>query len=218
MTQLLNPQVLKGNWTKGFALDIHTISSTPLGDGHFDNQYSKMGEFIKNIKNHDKEGLIQELGEIISNFIRGKNKELTSNEYPYPTLNGIICVPPSKTNRSFQPVLELGKEIYKNMHIPILTNLKKNKKTPTMKTLSIEESKNELNGAFSIDNPEELNGKNILLFDDLYGTGTTLTEITKTIKENTYVKNVFVLTVTKTRTSHGIRNDSNTDTTNDLPF
>ena len=87
-----------------------------------------------------------------------------------------------------------------------------------MKTLSIEESKNELNGAFSIDNPEELNGKNILLFDDLYGTGTTLTEITKTIKENTYVKNVFVLTVTKTRTSHGIRNDFNADTTNDLPF
>ena len=127
MTQLVNPQILNGNWTKGFALDIHTTSSTPTSNEHYENQYSKIGKLVNDIKYHEKKEFIPKLGKIISDFIRGKYKELTNNEYPYPILNGIICVPPSKTDRQFQLVFELGKEIHKNINIPILTNLKKTK-------------------------------------------------------------------------------------------
>jgi len=207
MTQIINPQILNGNWKKGFSLDIHTISSIPVGNGHFDNKYSQMGTFIHEIKYNGKKESIPELGKILSDFIRGKYKALTNNEYPYPILNGIICVPPSKKDRNFQPVFEIGKEIYNNIHIPILKNLKKIKSTQTMKKMSLDESKKELNNAFIIENKDELDGKNILLFDDLYGTGTTLTEITKTIVNNTNIKDIFVLTVTKTRTPSGIRNN-----------
>ena len=42
-------------------------------------------------------------------------------------------------------------------------------------------------------------GRNVLLFDDLYSTGSTLEVITRKLKENR-VKNVYVLTLTKTRT------------------
>jgi len=217
MSELISPQKLNGIWAKGFALNVHTVSSIPLGEGHFDNTYSKLGELIHEIKYNEKKNLIPELGKIVSDFIRGRYKEFTNNEYPYPILNGIICVPPSKNDRPFQPVFEIAKKIYNNIHIPILNNLKKVKETPTMKRLSKEESENYLKGAFVIKEKEKLSGKNILLFDDLYGTGTTLTEITKTIQNNTNIKNVFVLTITKTRTSQGMRNVSTTND-DDLPF
>ncbi len=40
---------------------------------------------------------------------------------------------------------------------------------------------------------------NILIIDDLYSTGATLNEITKVLKSDKNVKNVYVLAMTKTR-------------------
>lgn len=213
----INPQQIYSKWwAKGFALDFHTISSTKIEDGKYNNEYSDVGKLLNQIKYHKENKYIPELGKIASDFIRGKYKK-SNEEYPYPILHGIICVPPSNEDRPFQPVFEIGKEIYNNIHIPILNNLEKIKKTPVMKNLSKEESKQYLNGAFKVIDNERLNGKNILLLDDLYGTGTTLTEIAKTIKDNSNVKDVFVLTITKTRTSSGLRSN-NTEEINDLPF
>ena len=42
-------------------------------------------------------------------------------------------------------------------------------------------------------------GKDVLLFDDLYRSGTTLKEITHMLYEQGKVKSVYIVTMTKTR-------------------
>ncbi|MBU0612970.1 hypothetical protein KKB10_03045 [Patescibacteria group bacterium] len=204
----IKPQQLIGNWNAGFALDLHTESSIPLGIS-YNSKYSKIGGYMNEIKYHDNINLIPKLGKILSDFICGKYISLTNNIYPYPMINGMICTPPSKLNRTYQPVFEIAKEIKRNTHIEILDSyFEKIKKTPGTKGIAIEDSRKFLNGAFRIKDKEKFSNKNILIFDDIFGTGTTLAEITKTIKEQSDVKGIYVLAVTKTRTKSGLR-DSN---------
>ncbi len=42
-------------------------------------------------------------------------------------------------------------------------------------------------------------GRNILLFDDLYRSGETLKAVAQILKNKAGVKNVYILTITKTR-------------------
>ena len=44
-----------------------------------------------------------------------------------------------------------------------------------------------------------LNGKNVLLFDDLFRSGETLNAVCDIIKNKGNAKNIYVLTITKTR-------------------
>ena len=46
-----------------------------------------------------------------------------------------------------------------------------------------------------------MRGKKVLLFDDLYRSGSTLNEITNTLYEEGGVSDVYVLTITKTRSN-----------------
>ena len=203
----INPQILEGIWKKWYALNIHTCSSFMNADWQYENIYTKVGWYLHNIKYNYKKDKIPELAKMIADFIQGEYKDLTNNEYPFPQLDGMICVPPSKT-RPFQPVIEIAKEVNKYIDIPILEGyLVKDKETRTMKWLSQEESQILLKDAFQAHNINDLKNKNILIFDDLYWTWTTLTEITRTLQKNGKIKNIFVLTITKTRTQSGMRND-----------
>ncbi|WP_337738617.1 ComF family protein [Agrobacterium vitis] len=49
--------------------------------------------------------------------------------------------------------------------------------------------------------PQHTAGKNILLFDDVFRSGTTLNEITKVLLEQGQASSVRVLTITKTRSN-----------------
>lgn len=216
---VIHPVKLSGNWVNGWALDMHTVSSTSDGNGHFNNNRSKVGEYLYQIKYCSDRTSIPKIGKILSDFIRGKYKHQTDNNYPFPILNGILCVPPSDTTRPFQPVMEIANEITSNIHIPMINGvLIKKKATRKTKGLSIEESKNELDGAFIIQNCDQLENKKILLFDDLYRSGTTLKEITKTILKESPTTEVYVLTITKTRTQSGMGHSNMSSSDGDIPF
>lgn len=67
-----------------------------------------------------------------------------------------------------------------------------------MKSIEVlEERQKILDGAFICD--KRYKGKKILLIDDLYRSGATLNEITKTLYTQGEVDNVYVLCFTKTR-------------------
>ncbi len=40
----INPRKIYGNWRKGWALDIHTVSSQPLPSGGYDTERTEFGE------------------------------------------------------------------------------------------------------------------------------------------------------------------------------
>jgi len=187
-----NVQELKGNWRKGWAIDLHTISSVPLGDNQFDTTRTEVGELLYQVKYQQDVSRIEELVNIICDFM--KTRLVT------PYLAAILPVPPSDTTRPFQPVQLLAERVGDRLKIPVLVDyLIKNKSTQALKNLEDAESrKRELGGVFSVKD-KSLCDKKVLLFDDLYRSGETLTEITDVLYNQGKVQNVYVLTITKTR-------------------
>ena len=195
----INPIELEGNWVKGYSLDIHTVSSEYLGDDdyghpHFDTKRSDLGELVIQLKYRDNKSVLGDIVNTASAFLKDKWRIIAGLDY-------IVPVPPSNLNRTFQPVLEIVDRLSDTLNIPICNDtLAKVKKTPELKEV-VEYSKREeiLKDAFSIQN-DCLKGKNILLFDDLYRSGATLRVITEILYNKGKVNNVYVLTLTKTRT------------------
>ena len=195
----LNPQEIHGNWRAGYALDYHTVSSRFLSDGTYDTERTEIGELVYQVKYCADRSKIQPIAEIAANFV--KEGFPVNNEVLHRYLNAIIPIPPSDTNRPFQPVVEIASNLGNLLNRPVHANyLTKVKQTVLLKSLSNVESKQtEIQGAFAIKS-QHLKKRWVLLFDDLYDSGSTLKEATKVLYEQGRVSYVFVLTLTKTRT------------------
>ena len=183
------------NWKGGWSLDKHTIKSTLLPGGKFDTEYTELGKLVNQIKYHKAKNEIKPLAKKIYDFM--KKKIMVT-----PYLSGVVPTPPSNTNREFQPVFNIAEELAKELKIPILKDcLVKTKETPLMKGIvDKEEKKKILSGAFKIIKNDLIKNKKILLLDDIYESGETLKEISRILYKEGCVENVYVLTVTKTRT------------------
>jgi competence protein ComFC len=186
---------LFGNWHKGFALDLHTESSEYLGTdelGHerFKTTRSEIGELVYKLKYNKDTSVIETLiSEILSSFTG-----IEKCDY-------IIPIPPSNTNRPWQPVILIGQHLAKACNVPILEDA-------LIKTDSNEEIKNiqdkaertkVLKDVVKLNKSLLLKDKNILLIDDLYRSGATLSVATDILYNVGNAKRVNVLTLTKTR-------------------
>ena len=72
----------------------------------------------------------------------------------------------------------------------------KSKNTIAQSKLNKNKRKQNIKGAFKILNSEKIQGKNILLFDDIYTTGSTVNECSK-ILTRAGAKRIGVLTIAK---------------------
>jgi len=189
----INPQELRGNWKYGWALDLHTISSVPLPNGSFDTQRTAVGELLYQLKYRLDRTKIKPLADVAADFLQ---KRLV-----FPHLGAIIPVPPSNTDRPFQPVIELALEIGRRVSLPVYTDfIQKIRETEALKGIEdIESRRQQLRGAFKV-RDMSLADKYVLLFDDLFRSGETLREITRVLMNEGAVSRVYVLTITKTRT------------------
>lgn len=189
----INPQILRGNWAAGWALDLHTVSSKALAEGVFATEYTQVGEALHQLKYRYDRNKIEPLAEAAVVLIEAR-PELRS-------LEAIIAVPPSEENRPFQPVYKVAGAIAKRLDLAVgIGYLMKVRNTQPLK--DIQDSRNrkgELAGAFMVKDARFAE-KDVLLFDDLFRSGETLREITHVLQTQGKVANVFVLTLTKTRT------------------
>jgi competence protein ComFC len=193
----INPIELSGNWTQGYALDIHTIDSTFIGYdeyGHevFDTRRSEIGELLYRLKYKSDKTAIDEILDTVAVFLENRWKIINA-------IDTLIPVPPSK-NRAFQPVIEITKTLSLRLKIPFQDDvLVKTRETPELKDVYAYEKRMELlKNAFDVGS-NLLNGKSILLLDDLFRSGATLNAITDILYNRGNVSNVYVLTLTKTR-------------------
>lgn len=210
---VINIQKLNGHWTEGYALDLHTSSSTPIKevktvktivDGKeietqvigdiigWDTKRPELAEHLFQLKYRYDKSHINIISTEAANFLKAKNNW---------NLHKVIPIPPSDTTRSFQPVYELAKVVGILCKLEVDFNtLKKLKSTSQLKTIEDKEQRKEiLKDAFSITDGI-LAGKNVLLFDDLFRSGETLNAACDIIKNKGKAANVYVLTITKTRT------------------
>lgn len=190
----IHPTKIPGRWSAGFALDYHTISSDFVGHdeyGHpkFDTKRSELGELLYRLKYGSDSAVIEEIGAAATEFLRTWN----------PGVGLIVPVPPSRA-RGLQPVSVLAEMIGKNLGLPVRSDaITRVKAVPELKDVFGYDARVKLlNEAHSAE-PAISEGKRILLFDDLFRSGATMNSITETLYQDGKASEVFVLTITRTR-------------------
>ena len=158
--------MLDGNWKAGWALDLHTIHSTHNDNGSFNNERTKLGESLYMLKYKNDLSKIDELAHEAAQFIQ--------NLMVKPYLSVILPTPPSKA-RQVQPVYEIAKKISELIKIPVdLDYIHKIKSTEQVKGVQDKAEREQImKGAFGVIDQRYAN-KKVLIFDDLFRSGTTL--------------------------------------------
>ena len=114
------------------------------------------------------------------------------------SFDAIIPVPLHRKRlreREFDQALILAKGISKSQGIPLIYgNLFRHRWTESQTNLSKEERWRNVKGAFSLRNPTRVRDLRLLLIDDVYTTGATITECAKVLKKAKAKEvNVFTL-------------------------
>ena len=102
-----------------------------------------------------------------------------------------------KAQRGYNQTQLIASKISKYLKIKLCDDvLIKSKNTIAQSKLNKNKRKQNIKGAFKILNSEKIQGKNILLFDDIYTTGSTVNECSK-ILTRAGAKRIGVLTIAK---------------------
>ena len=154
-------------------------------------KYEKMVRYkMLDYKFNEKSYLYKTFEKIILN-----NKKIYSFLKKYDIM---LCVPmrrKKQKTRGYNQSELIAKEIAKELEICYLRDcLIKIKDTKKQSTLTRNERKINLNNAFGIKNKEKIQNKNVILFDDIFTTGSTMKECSKILKD-AGVKKIAVLTL-----------------------
>ena len=111
--------------------------------------------------------------------------EVVKNEPRFWPIDLIIPVPASLgsvTQRGFNQTERLARHIARHLKLPMNGNLLlRVKETPAQRELTREEREKNLLCAFKVSDPQRIKGKKILLVDDVYTTGSTARECTRSL-------------------------------------
>ena len=187
---------LEGNWEKGMAYDLHTLSSVYLGqdeNGHdrFDNKRSEMGELVYQLKYRDDTTVVAKIIDLIQ------------KEVNFSRVDVVVTIPPSNQHRPKQPVILIATEIGNRFGVDVYFDaLTKSSGSQEVKSITDPSKRLEaLRRTMQLTGRYDLSGKIVLLLDDLYRSGATLRVATELLTENAKVQKVYVLTMTKTRSN-----------------
>ncbi|MEQ1884708.1 MAG: ComF family protein [Bryobacteraceae bacterium] len=141
---------------------------------------------LKYIKSADKQAKADDLADTAADFV-----QRVWNLKP----DAIVPVPPSN-NRAMQPVALVVNGLSARLGVPVCNDcLAKIKQTPQLKDIKDYDRRREvLRDAFQA-KPEHCKGRNLLLFDDLHGSGATTGHIVDVLKA-AGAKAVHLLTLT----------------------
>jgi len=191
----IDPQKIPGKWTSGIALDIHTISSTHLGvneQGHdiYDTKRSELGELLYRLKYKADTTAANEIIEAASAYLTPHRSKF----------NLIVPVPPSGA-RAVQPVITLAKGIGAKLNIPVADCITTTRPaTPLKGVIDPSKRKELLTGLYAVD-PAHTTRKDVLLFDDLFRSGSTMNAITELLLGTGKASSVRAFTITRTRSN-----------------
>ena len=187
----IRPQKIVGRWRSGFALDLHTTSSIPIGPnefGHmqFDTVRPEIAELLKQLKYDGKEDAATGIIEAAAAFLASRRDKFD------------ILVPVPSSNNA---VMVLARGIGAALKLPLVECITTTRATTQLKNETDPDKRKELvDGLYAVD-AAQTTGRNVLLFDDLFRSGTTLNEITDVLLGPGKAASVRVQTITKTRSN-----------------
>ena len=192
----VDPKRILGRWREGYALDLHSEGSTHIGEdeyGHsqFETRRTPVGELLYKLKYHQDASVAPELAEATATFV--------ASWIGAP--DAIVVVPPSH-DRKIQPVFEIARQLGMLLNVSVFEDaVIRIKEIPELKNVFDRDQRATLlEDAHAVDS-SKINGKRILLFDDLYRSGASMNAIASMLYDEAGVSEVFALTITKTRSN-----------------
>ena len=191
----IHPIKIEGRWKSGVALDLQTTSSTPVGYnqfGHmqFDTVRPEIAELLYRLKNRSDRDAAAPIIETVADYLSHHRDKF----------DAIVPVPPSH-QRAVQPVIILAEGIGKALRVPVLSCISTTRPTDQLKNITDpDERKKHVDGLYAVD-ADQTRGRDILLFDDLFRSGTTMNAITDILIKPGCANIVRALTITKTRSN-----------------
>lgn len=186
--------LIDGNWKKGFAYDVHTLGSVyagknAYGKDQWNTTRSDMGELVYQLKYRGNMSTVETIVDLL-----GDSMDLEK-------MDAIIPVPSTNKNRVAQPVYEIARELGKRFNVTVLENvLQTQAGGQELKNVDDPDRRKELlKKQMNYTRSHNLVDKNVLLIDDLYRSGSTLSVATDLLYHQAGVRDVFALTMTKTR-------------------
>jgi predicted amidophosphoribosyltransferase len=192
-TMQVNLREIYGSWDKGYALDKHTLSSTPIGYndyGHmqFDTKRPPAGEALFQLKYRQDYGQADTLADAV-----------VANIVPVLPKFSMIIPMPASNPRPRQPVTEVASAIARKLELPLFDDLlrKAANGTPLKNLTTREEKAAALTGTITI-NPQitSVGRWNALLVDDLHDSGATLDEACRMLRTYEKIGRIYVATMT----------------------
>jgi competence protein ComFC len=191
----IHPQRIEGRWKSGVALDFQTSSSTPIGYNEagymqFDTVRPEIAQLLYQLKYRGDQESAEEIIDAAATYLRPHLAKFDM----------IIPVPPS-TIRAVQPVIILARGISAALRVPVVECITTTRPTTQLKGVTDPDKRQELvAGLYAVD-PAHTAGKGVLLFDDLFRSGTTMNAITDVLMQQGKTSVVRALTITKTRSN-----------------
>lgn len=181
----------------GICVSIYSTSSSRNDYGGYDTKYSECGQMIhdvkyKNLQDSEKISIIK--NKLMPIIIQN------TNNLPIWRDDLIVVPMPFNNKRSLQHVYEIAKRLAEQKNKPYSDSiLHKNSKI---------QAKNAENGFEDGDFTSTYYGQktSILIVDDIYGQGNSLKACIKTLKQNSNIRSIYYLGVTKIRRK-GLKND-----------
>lgn len=126
-----------------------------------------------------------------------KNKKVCGLLKKYDIIIPVPIHKSRKAQRGYNQTQLIASKIAEYMDIEFCNNvLVKNKNTIAQSKLNRKKRIENIKGAFNILNLEKVQGKNVLLFDDIYTTGSTANECSRILK-TAGAKTLGILTIAK---------------------
>ena len=169
----VHPVPIDGPWIEGFVLDRHVISSVPIGylgeHMQFDTTRSTLGELVYQLKYRNGP-----LNDIVDTAVAFVNERW----------NGVLdCVvsPPPSLHRTKQPAVLIATGIGAALGVPAAPAAAvKATATPQMKNVPLHERAPLLSAAIQA-GTDAVQGRRVLLVDDLWETGSTLRRVAEVL-------------------------------------
>lgn len=188
-------QQILGRWDYGVALDLQTRTSIHTGwdngKATFRNERSPIGELMFRLKQRSDLSVAPEIVEVAVHYLQALERVLG--------FAMLVPVPPSNLFRPFQPVMVLAEGIGRGLGIPVVACLETTRACDPLKNIRAKGKRLAMiDGLYRVDSTLT-EGQKILLFDDIYRSSTTLNAVADVLLDHGHARNLYALTITKTR-------------------
>ena len=195
----INPiEIMSSYWSRGFALDRHTISSIPIGEDssgrmQYDTERTPIGELLFKFKYRDDSSALVTICDTAAQFLKAKLLSVAH-------IQRIVTVPPS-SHRKLQPATLIATGIAERLGISYNPDSLERISTGTAakNTDDLDERRESQSKAFRLAPGTKFQNLYVLLIDDVYSSGATSEAAARVLLSEGGAAEVFFFAVTKTR-------------------